>query len=176
MYALFHASQIKGIPAFAVRERGTVIDNRMIDKIIFNSSARVYEGGFEACYMPSDDVIRMPNKNYFSSTEGYYSTLLHELVHWTGHSSRLDRITLSSNNSEAYAREELVAEIASIFLTAELGITQTQEHFEQHAAYVNYWIRLLESDPNAIFAAAKEARKAANYILMFKEVEIKLAS
>ena len=178
-FDVYHASQIKGIPAFVAPNtnfKREEINNRVIDKIIFNASARVYEGGDEAYYSPSSDIIRMPSKNYFSDTEGYYSTLLHELAHWTGHNSRLDRITSFDRRSASYAREELVAEIASMFLAAEFGIPQTQEHFGQHAAYINSWIKLLQSNSNVIFDVTKEAQKAANYILMFKEVEIKLAS
>lgn len=179
IFGIYHASQIKGMPDFVAQnpnfKREEVINNRVIDKIIYNASARVYEGGEEAYFSPYDDIIRVPSKRYFKDTESYYSTLLHELAHWTGHCSRLNRITATSRMSEAYAHEELVAEIASMFLTAEFGITQTEEHFEQHAAYVNSWIRLLASDPDEIFNAAKEARKAANFILMFKEGnEVKL--
>ena len=175
IFDIYHASQIKGISDFVglnadlKTKRETVLNNRVIDKIIFNASARVYEGGSKAYFSKCDDIIRVPSKEYFNDTESYYATLLHELAHWTGHRSRLNR-------TGSYAHEELVAEIASMFLTAEFGIAQTQEHFEQHAAYVNSWSRLLRHDPNEIFVAAKEARKAANYILMFKEKdEVKLA-
>ena len=104
-------------------------------------------------------------------TESYYSTLLHELSHWTGHNSRLDRFFSWSFdiNSEAYAREELVAEIASMFLTVETGIKQTQKHFENHMAYLNSWISLLKSDLNAIFKATQEAKKAVDFIMAFKD-------
>ncbi|MBR2207768.1 MAG: DUF1738 domain-containing protein [Synergistaceae bacterium] len=177
-FEVFHASQIQGIPFLPAirRKQKHIVNDEVIDKIIFNASARIYEGGNEACYSPDIDVIRMPIKKSFADTESYYSTLLHELAHWTGHRSRLDRIASFDRGSASYAREELVAEIASMFLSAEFGISQTQEHFDQHAAYINSWIKYLKSDPNAIFNAAKEAKKAANYILTFKEVEIKLAS
>lgn len=177
IYQLYHASQIKGIPEYRIRNRDTIIiNNHVIDKILYNASARVYEGGDEAFYSPNADIIQIPSKRYFTDTEAYYSTLLHELVHWTGHHSRLDR-GFYNHNSKEYAREELVAEIASMFLTAELGVVQTQEHFEQHAAYVNSWIKMLKSNPNEIFNAANEARKAANYILKFREdIEIRFAS
>lgn len=131
------------------------------------------EGGYEASYSPKSDLIRMPHRGAFIDTESYYSTLLHELAHWTGHSSRLDRFFSWSidTNSEAYAREELVAEIASMFITVETGIRQTQEHFENHVAYIDSWISLLKSDPNAIFKATQEAKKAVDFIMSFKDNE-----
>ena len=145
-FEVFHASQIQGIPFLpAVRKKQKhIVNNEVIDKIIFNASPRVYEGGNEACYLPYIDVIRMPWKKSFDDTENYYSTLLHELAHWTGHRSRLDR-------TGNYAYEELVAEIASMFLSAEFGLPQTQEHFDQHVAYIGSWISLIEKNTDVIF-------------------------
>ena len=90
-FELFHASQINGIKSLPKRRQQTIMNNKMIERIIFNSSARILEGGNEAFYSPRGDVIRMPFRKFFDDTESYYSTLLHELVHWTGHSSRLER-------------------------------------------------------------------------------------
>ena len=171
IFEVYHASQIKGIPPLVKCCRQQVISNEMIDKIVFNASARIFEGGYEACYMHQSDVIKMPYKKYFNDTESYYSTLLHELVHWTGHSSRLERFFSWDRESEAYAREELVAEIASMMLTHEVGITLTQKHFYNHAAYVASWISLLKSDTNAIFKATEDAQKAVNFILAFQDDE-----
>ena len=172
-FEVYHASQIQGIPSFIKisRPRQQIISNEIIDKIIFNSSARIFEGGFEACYQPQNDLIKIPCKRYFDDTESYYSTLLHELVHWTGHSLRLARFLSCNKYSEAYAREELVAEIASMMLTCKAGITLTQKHFDNHAAYVDSWISLLASDNNAIFKATQDAQKAVNFILAFQDDE-----
>ena len=94
--------------------------------------------------------------------------------HWTGHNSRLNRFYSWSlkRNSESYAREELVAEIASMFLTVETGIRQTQEHFNNHMGYISSWILLLKSDSNAIFKAVQDARKATDFIMSFRDEEI----
>ena len=172
-FEVYHASQIQGIPSFVKPKNKPVISNEVLDKIVFYSSARVFEGGNEAYYSPRDDFIRMPYRSAFIDTESYYSTLLHELAHWTGHSSRLNRFFSWSlrKNSEAYAREELTAEIASMFLTAATGIRQTQEHFNNHMGYIASWISLLKSDPNAIFKAAQDARKAAEFIMSFRDEE-----
>ncbi len=171
VFEVYHASQIKGIPSFIKCFRQQIISNEIIDKIIFNASARIFEGGPKACYLPQSDLIKIPYKRYFDDTESYYSTLLHELVHWTGHSSRLKRFFDCNKDSEAYAREELVAEIASMMLTYEAGITLTQKHFDNHAAYVASWISLLKSDNNAIFKATQDAQKAVNFILAFQDDE-----
>ena len=172
-FEVYHASQIKGIPQLVKPKCNPVMSNENLDKIIFYSSARIFEGGSEACYLPKSDLIRMPYRSAFMDTESYYSTLFHELAHWTGHSSRLDRFFSWSfdKNSEAYAREELVAEIASMFITAETGIKQTREHFDNHIAYIDSWISLLKSDPNAIFKVTQEAKKAVDFLMSFKDIE-----
>lgn len=136
-------------------------------------STRIFEGGNEAYYSPRDDLIRMPYRHTFIDTESYLFTLLHELAHWTGHSSRLDRFCSWSSyttNSKSYAREELVAEIASMFLTVETVMKQTQEHFTNHVAYIDSWISLLKSDHNAIFKATQEAKKAVDFSWLLKTI------
>ena len=169
-FEVYHASQIRGIPKLIRRTKSCVMSNNEIEEIIYNSSARIFEGGSEALYSSREDLIRMPRKSSFKDTEGYYSTLLHELAHWTGHESRLNRFYSWNLTKESYAREELIAEIASMFLSSETGMYLTQDHFNNHAAYISSWISLLKSDHEEIFRAAKEATKATNYILAFREV------
>ena len=90
--------------------------------------------------------------------------------HWTGHPSRLNREASSDMRSESYAKEELVAEITSMFVSAETGIPQTQEHFDNHAAYVSHWIKAVKEDPNALFRAVNQAQKASEEILKYERV------
>ena len=173
-FEVYHASQICGMPKFIRRKNSYVMSNNEIEEIIYNSSARIFEGNLGASYSPREDLIRMPRKSSFEDTEGYYSTLLHELAHWTGHETRLERFyswSLKRESKESYAREELIAEIASMFLSFETGISLKQDHFDNHAAYISSWISLLKSDPEEIFRAAREATKATNYILAFREVK-----
>ena len=170
---LYHASQIKGIPGIPRKQITRIMSNQEIDKIIFNSSANIFEGGFEAYYSTRNDQIVIPRKSSFDDAEGYYSTLLHELAHWTGHKERLDRFVTFNEGSKDYAREELVAELASMFLSAATGLVLTQEHFDNHAAYIDSWIHLLKSDYDEIFKAEKAARKAAEFILAFKDMDSK---
>ena len=170
-FEVYHASQIIGIKPYVKPTHKPLISNQTIEEIIYNSSARIFEGGNEACYCPGSDVIYMPRKNKFFDTEGYYSTLLHEMAHWTGHRTRLDRFDEWNKDKKDYAMEELVAELASTFLSAETGLPQTQEHFENHVAYIDSWVSILESNSNAIFTAAGEAKKAADFILSFRNEE-----
>ncbi|MBQ3347758.1 MAG: DUF1738 domain-containing protein [Synergistaceae bacterium] len=170
-FEVYHASQLIGIKPYVKPLHKPVISNETIEEIIYNSSARIFEGGNEACYYPGKDTICMPHKRSFSDTEGYYSTLLHEMAHWTGHRTRLDRFDEWNKDKKDYAMEELVAELASTFLSAETGLPQTQEHFENHASYIDSWVSILESNSNAIFTAASEAKKAADFILSFRDEE-----
>src|SRR5690606_32215090 len=131
--------------------------------------ARIENGGSRACYLPSLDVIRMPERMSFSgtatssATEAYYSTLFHELTHWTASSHRCDRDLSGAFGSEAYAIEELVAELGAAFLCADVGISSAPR--ADHAAYIGSWLKCLKSDNRAIFKAAAQASKAAAFVL-----------
>lgn len=124
-------------------------------------------GGPEAYYAPQDDYIRVPHPEHYYEPINWYRTALHELGHWTGHMSRLDRLPDSGFGSPAYAREELIAEMASAFLCAELGIVPTV----RHADYLGAWLAVLREDSRAIFRAASQASKAADYLLAFASDE-----
>lgn len=169
-FTVFHASQIEGIGPYAPTKVNNVISNQTIENIVINSGADIRHKGFRAFYSPVEDYIQVPQPEYFFDTNAYYSTLLHELAHWTGHQSRLKRNMQLNKTSSAYAREELVAEIASMFLSYETGISQTQEHFDNHAAYIASWISLLSSNSNVIFKVASEAEKIVDLLLRFRDV------
>lgn len=125
-------------------------------------------GGSRACYSPSQDKITMPRPATFNSTEDYLSTKLHELAHWTGHATRLDRsLDKGRFGDETYAMEELVAELASALLCAELGVKGKMQHTE----YLGHWLKVLKADKYALFTAAKAAQKATEYILKGGKVE-----
>lgn len=117
-----------------------------------------------AFYRPSDDSVHVPLREQFKNTEEFYSTLYHELGHSTGHESRLDRITKTYFGSEAYSREELVAEITAATCLAHLGI-DTDGSDKNSAAYLKAWAQFLKSDPRAIVVAAGKAEKAFNMIV-----------
>lgn len=118
-----------------------------------------------AYYNPMQDILNMPKQSRFESAAAYYATFFHELVHSTGHHSRLNRkdlVQMSEFGSEPYSHEELVAEIGSCYLQSVTGI---QEPFEQSAAYIDGWLAKLEHDKRFIYSAATHAQRAADYIL-----------
>ncbi|MDI1297248.1 MAG: zincin-like metallopeptidase domain-containing protein [bacterium] len=133
------------------------------EALIAASGADIRIGGGEAYYAPQDDYIRVPRPEHFHEPINWYRTALHELGHWTGHRLRLDRLPDDGFGSPAYAREELIAEMASAFLCAELGIVPTV----RHADYLGAWLSVLREDSRAIFRAASQASKAADYLLDF---------
>ncbi len=123
-------------------------------------------GGNRAFYAPSKDHIQMPERASFHDTEGYYSTLLHEMGHSTLHAKRLDRKPNTNRFGDiGYAQEELIAEITSAMLTAALGIEDQPR--PDHAQYLKSWLRCLNDHNKAIFTAASQAQKAADYIMAY---------
>ena len=167
VYIVFNGTQIAGIPAY------TPIENSFdriekAEKIITSSGATIRHGGNRAAYSSTTDIIRVPPMGTFDSVYDYYATVLHELGHWTGHKSRLNR-EFGKRGTATYAREELVAEMTSVFVSTETAISQTPDHFANHASYVSHWISLLQTDGDALFKAARDAGKAADYLLQGKE-------
>ena len=175
-YFVFNASQVSGLPVYrpATQERESPEECGKAERILSESGAEIRYGGGEAYYNFVDDYIRLPKRFQFSTAADYYATALHELSHWTGHESRLNRGFVIGESEEAYAFEELVAEISSMFVSAETGIDQTQEHFDNHAAYVDLWIRHIRNDNQAYFRAVKLAWNAAEYILKHEREREKL--
>lgn len=138
------------------------------EAFIAATQAQIKEMGNCACYKRFQDTIYMPNWNLFrgtltrSATEGYYSVLLHELTHWTGHPSRVNRDLNNRFGDASYAMEELVAELGAAFLCADLQITL--EPRPDHAAYISRWLEVLKHDKRAIFTAASKASEAVDYL------------
>ncbi|MDP3280434.1 MAG: zincin-like metallopeptidase domain-containing protein [Nitrosomonas sp.] len=137
------------------------------EHILQASHAVIHHGEVDrAFYRPSTDSIHLPHKHQFPTPDRYYATALHELGHWTGHESRLNRDLAHPFGSEGYGREELRAEIASMLLSGELGISHDPG---QHVAYVNSWIKALQEDPTEIFRAAADAEKIQDYVLALSQ-------
>lgn len=128
-------------------------------------SVEVHRKGTAAYYSPLEDVVVMPRAELFDSAEAFEQTLAHELIHATGHSTRLARNEVCDPitfGSDPYAREELVAELGASFLTSDLGIASD---FEQSASYVAGWLKALRNDKTLIIKAASCAQKAVDFIL-----------
>jgi len=155
---VFNISQIDGLDQQKLMEAQQ--EHQEAQVLIDDSGAEVIGG--QPSFSPKEDVIRMPDKASFNTLDDYFATALHELVHWSGHKNRLNRDFESSRQwgDEAYAAEELVAELGSAFLSAKCGIQGRL----QHAEYLNSWIKVLQHDNRAIFTASSKAREAAEYI------------
>lgn len=164
---VFNASQIDGLPPLEARPVGPEPERHALaETIMANSGAKIHhEAGDRAFYRPSTDSITLPERKQFDTADNYYATALHELGHWTGHPSRLDRDLSHPFGSEGYAREELRAEIASLMVGERLDIGHDPG---QHAAYVGSWVKALKEDPKEIFRAASDAERIASYVMGFE--------
>lgn len=160
---VFNAAQIDGLPPSEPRKQHAWTAIERAEEILQASGAQIISNAHDrAFYRPATDSIHLPEKTRFPSADNYYATALHELGHWTGHPSRVDRDLAHPFGSEGYAREELRAEIASMILGDELGIGHDPD---QHTAYVGSWIKALQDDPLEIFRAAADAEKIRSYVL-----------
>ena len=129
--------------------------------------------GDRAYYSPTTDAICIPPKESFISESELYGTTLHEFAHSTGSEKRLNRQLKSYYaDSESYAIEELRAEIASVFMTVELGIKMSDSVVENHQAYVQSWLSQIKQDHNVLFTAIKDADKIADYLMDMGRVEL----
>ena len=166
--AVFNADQVDGYDIALPEPVDPVQAIEDAERFVGGTGADIRHGGAQAFYRPSGDYIQMPEKERFvgsetsGATESYYATLLHELTHWTGAAKRLDRQFGGRFGDDAYAIEELVAELGAAFLCAELGVTLTPR--PDHAAYLDHWLRVLKADNRAIFAAASKAGQAVDYL------------
>lgn len=161
---VFNAAQVNGIPNLQKQDIQELGWNPLerAEKLIASTGADIiHRAGDDAFYSPFKDQITMPLKEQFDAPDKYYATALHELGHWTGHKDRLDRSIMNQFGSEAYAREELRAEIASLLIGQELRIGHDPR---QHTAYVDSWIKVLQDTPFEIHAAAADAEKILNYL------------
>lgn len=166
-FSVFNVAQCDGIEPAA---RVPMTERQSIDRaeaLIANTGAQVDIGGDKAFYRPAVDRIQLPPQQAFAPNQiNYYRTAFHEIGHWTGHASRLDRAYGKRFGDSAYAREELVAEMASAFVCASLDIVPTV----RHADYIGSWLEVLKTDNKAIFTAASHASKAADFILSRAQV------
>ena len=176
-YPMINASDIIGLEDLDENNTEVTHEERhnKVQEFVDNLGINFNESGQGRCYYtPSKDSIHMPYKSNFNSLDEYYSVLLHEIAHWTGHKSRLNRdAKISVDNKDLYAFEELVAELSSMFLCAYFGISF--EPTEQNATYLNSWLGALKGDAAYIWKAAKFASEAVNYCLQAQE-EVKQAA
>ena len=165
-YTVFNVEQIEGLPEHYHGKPEVRTDSVQrighAEDFFAATGANVVHGGSRACYIPSTDNIHMPCIDFFRDAESYYAVRAHETTHWTRHCSRLDReFGRKRFGDEGYAMEELVAELGSAFLSADLELTP--EVREDHAAYIASWIKVLKDDKRAIFTAASHAQRATDF-------------
>jgi antirestriction protein ArdC len=166
-YTVFNVEQIDGLPQHFYATNAPQIDPaqriEVADHFFANTGADIRHGGDQAYYAPGPDYVQMPPFVNFRDAESYCATLAHEMTHWTRHSTRLNRdFGRRAFGDKGYAREELVAEIGAAFLCCDLGITP--EPRNDHAAYLDHWLKVLKEDKRTIFQAAAYAQRAVDYL------------
>jgi len=172
-WSVFNVAQVDGDTLDKYRDsarpnlESNFVDCDHAEEVFAATAADVRHGGGRAFYSPEGDFIQLPPREAFKIAHEYYGVLGHETVHWSGHKSRLNRIDkLARFGSESYAVEELVAELGSAFLLAELNIPQSDD-LSNVTAYLGHWLGVLERDHFAIFTASSAASKAVDFVLGF---------
>jgi antirestriction protein ArdC len=163
-YTVFNAAQVEDLPEALTAAPPPPEDWSPVsaaEELMERSGAVIRHGGDQAFYRPSDDVIQLPLQAQFPAASHYYNVALHELTHWTAHPTRCNRPLMSRMHLEAYAFEELVAEMGSAFLSSHCGLQGEL----QHASYIAHWLDALPKDKRLIFTAASLAQKAADFLL-----------
>jgi len=168
-YTVFNVEQCDGLKIEPLTDSTAEKRSRTIEPAVRIVEAMprpptIVHGSQAAAYFPSRDEVRLPDPEAFEQVEAYYSTCFHELIHSTGHSSRLHRSGITEGarfGSEVYSKEELVAEMGAAFLAAEAGI----DCLDQSAAYLDGWLRALQGDRWLVVSAAAAAARAADYVL-----------
>lgn len=162
-YNVFNVEQCDGLP-IATPEPVAPDWNPIqhAEEVIAATGADIRHGGDRAFFSVGGNYIRLPQKAAFPEAPHYYATALHELSHWTGHKSRLDRDFSGGFGSQSYAREELIAEMGAAFLGAEIGLPIEKL---QHPEYIGNWLQVLKNDKRAVIVAAGKAQRAADFIM-----------
>lgn len=163
-YTVFNLAQCENIDSnkIAALPATNEINNTTVLEVAQANGASVIHGGNKAFFSPARDYIAMPHQEQFKEAALYDATLAHELTHWTGHKARLERDFTGRFGDAAYAFEELIAEMGSAFLCAQLNV---ELNTLQHAAYLQSWIKVLKQDKKAIFTASSKAKGACEYLL-----------
>ena len=164
VFSVFNVGQIEGLPT-SYQELPVADPDwdacASAGQIMTGSGAEIRHQGFKAFYSPPNDLIYLPGRQTFVDAAAYYSTALHELCHWTGATPRLGRKLGRRFGESAYAMEELIAELGAAFLSAHCRLDGRL----QHASYIASWLAVLQRDKRAVFVAAAQAQKAADYLL-----------
>lgn len=163
-FNVFNREQVGGLPAEVAPS--TVLNEHerwdQADAYFRTIGANVTEDGDRAYYAPANDRIAVPSLGQFLNPDHFYTTMAHEHAHWTGHASRLNRDLHGRFGSDAYAAEELIAELSAAFWGAQMGLAPAIR--QDHAAYLKSWLSVLKSDHKAIVTAASKAQAAVDHL------------
>jgi len=163
--AVFNADDIEGMPEQKIEEHSDISMDSLVSTLSDKMHVPIrHDGGDRAYYSPREDMIHLPTPGSFESDYAFNSTALHELAHSTGHISRLNRARDGIYSLDSYAYEELVAEMCSCFMGYGLSAQPSEEHIQNHKAYVQNWINAIRQKPDCLVYAIKDAQKAANYM------------
>ena len=165
-YNVFSADQIDSLPPqFSQQPTPTLDEVQRIEHAetyFANTGAKVIHEGYGAHYQPMSDTIRLPAFGFFDSPAAYYATRAHETHHWAGVAHRLGRFAYVDQKTDAYAKEEIIAELAATMTMAQLGIEANSS--ADHAAYLDHWIRAMKEDASYIFKAASKAQQSCDFL------------
>lgn len=179
--AVFNGEQVDGYEEVKPEmPANAVVDNGALDRFVTNLNLSITHAGDRAFYSPATDSITIPLQEAFiatptsTATESYYGTLLHEATHATGHESRCKRALMNMNGSEAYAKEELIAELGAAMLANKMGISDSPR--PDHAQYIKSWLKALKGDKKFIFQAVSGASKAIKWMDAQQPVKMEKAA
>lgn len=167
-FVLFNAAQVEGMPVLEKQPELPKDEQLMLaNRFVRSSACPVIEqlDETEAYYSPERDEVHLPMRNRFYSSTEFLATAIHEMSHSTGHPSRLNRPQKNVFGSKEYAKEELIAELSSVFVQADLGIDIGAKQLSNHAAYLQNWIGALKENPNVLFQASSDASRASDFLM-----------
>lgn len=168
-HTVFNADIIEGVPTQEKKHITEEERNEKAEKVIRAWDEKqcriIHDGGDRAFYRPSTDEIHLPQKTDFASLEDYYGTTLHEIGHATGHPSRLNRDLEGGFGSAKYAKEELRAELASVFMQQDIGLPVSEFHTKNHVAYLQHWAKAISKEPAVLFDAIDDASEITKYVI-----------
>ncbi len=162
-YYVFNIEQTNApIDKFVTLDKTEIVPIDKAESLLNSLNPHIVYGTDEACYSPRLDIINLPSINQFKKANEFYNVAFHELTHWTGHETRLNRIDIARYGSDKYAKEELIAEIGSNMACFECGLESSLTNNSQ--AYINGWLSVLKNDSKFIISAASQAQKAFNFM------------
>ena len=174
VFHVFHVGQVDGYTAPDVPTLSDAERDARLEAVLAQVPATIESSG-RAAYSPLRDVVYMPPFDQFLTANGYYGTLAHELTHWTGHASRCNRDLSGRFGDDAYAMEELIAELGAAFICSQYGVDSAARS-DDHAAYLASWCRVLRAEPRTLFMVAGAAQRAVDHLVNYSSIAVSNAA